>query len=217
MKKPSLPFWSILILASALNSALLGKAPSDSPRTQAAQLLAEAGVKGGFVVHLGCGDGRLTAALHAGDAFLVQGWDTDPNKLRQAQDHIRSLGSYGPVSVDHLTTARLPYIDNLANLIVVEDSSRIPRRELLRVLCPNGVALIKDGPRWSKTIKSRPSAIDDWTHYLHDASNNAVSHDDVVGPPKRLQWLGSPRWTRHHDRMSSVSAVVSAGGRVFCI
>ena len=45
----------------------------------------------------------------------------------------------------------------------------------------------------------------------------AVAHDDVVGPPRHLQWLGSPRWSRHHDRMASMSALVAAGGRLFSI
>jgi outer membrane protein assembly factor BamB len=102
--------------------------------------------------------------------------------------------------------------------------------EVMRVLCPGGVAYIRnDGPpprlvsgdagagKWVKTVKLRPKEIDDWTHYLHDASNNAVSHDTVVGPPRRMQWVGSPRYARHHDRMSSVNAVVSAGGRIFYI
>jgi len=32
-----------------------------------------------------------------------------------------------------------------------------------------------------------------------------------------LQWVGNPRWSRHHDRMSSVSAMVSANGRLYYI
>ena len=32
-----------------------------------------------------------------------------------------------------------------------------------------------------------------------------------------MQWIGSPRWSRHHDRMASLSAMVSGGGRLFYI
>ena len=85
------------------------------------------------------------------------------------------------------------------------------------MLVPNGVAYVKDGGKWTKTVKPRPQEIDEWTHYLHDASNNAVAHDTVVGPPRRMQWVGSPRYSRHHDHMSSLSAAVSAGGRIFYI
>jgi len=50
---------------------------------------------------------------------------------------------------------------------------------------------------------------------LHGPDGNAVAHDQVVGPPRRLQWVGSPRYSRHHDKMSSLSAAVSAGGSHF--
>ena len=40
---------------------------------EAKQILAAAGVQSGLIVHLGCGDGRLTAALRAGDAYVVHG------------------------------------------------------------------------------------------------------------------------------------------------
>jgi outer membrane protein assembly factor BamB len=66
-------------------------------------------------------------------------------------------------------------------------------------------------------VKPRPKEIDEWTHYLHGPGNNAVSQDSVVGPPARYQWVGGGRYSRQHDHMSSVSAVVAAGGRVFYI
>ncbi|MCX5675645.1 MAG: class I SAM-dependent methyltransferase, partial [Planctomycetota bacterium] len=112
-------------------------------------ILQAAGVKGGLVVHLGCGDGRLTAALHAGDAYLVHGLDADTANVEKARTHIRSLDLYGPVSVEHWAdAARLPYADNLINLIVAEDPGKVPMDEVMRVLSPLGVAYVKgkDGP-----------------------------------------------------------------------
>ena len=101
---------------------------------------------------------------------------------------------------------------------MAENLGDVKQEEVLRVLVPNGVAMIKDARgKWTKIVKPRPSNIDDWSHYLHDASGNAVAHDDVVAPPKHLQWVGSPRWSRHHDRMASMSACVSSGGRMFYI
>ena len=37
----------------------------------AGEILRATGVEGGLVVHVGCGDGRLTAALHANDSYMV--------------------------------------------------------------------------------------------------------------------------------------------------
>ncbi len=186
-------------------------------KQQAKKILDVCDVKGGLIVHIGCGDGKLTAALLANDSFLVHGLDSSPRNVQQARKYIQSLGLYGDVSVDKLQDNHLPYIDNLVNLVVSENLGAVDESEVLRVLCPNGVAYIKKSGRWTTKIKPRPKELDDWTHYLHDSSNNAVSHDLVVAPPKRMQWIGSPRYARHHDRMSSVSAAVSAGGRVFYI
>jgi outer membrane protein assembly factor BamB len=143
--------------------------------------------------------------------------DYSESNVQRARKNLQSLGVYGPVSVDKLDGTTLPYIDNLVNLIIGEDLGRIQMSEVMRVLCPGGSAYTQTNGKWEKTVKSRPKEIDEWTHYLHDASNNAVSHDTVVGPPRRMQWIASPKYGRHHDRMSSVSASVSAKGRVFSI
>jgi len=210
-----------------------GVCTAQEEKSTAKQILDAAGIQGGFVVHVGCGDGRLTAALRANSRYMVQGLGTDPANVQKAREHIRSLGLYGSVSVDELDGDRLPYIDNLVNLIVTSGEWQVAREEVLRVLAPGGVALVPavsgqpsaisgeeirvGGKVWLKVIKPVPVEIDEWTHYLHSPGNNAVAHDTVVGPPGRMQWVGSPRYSRHHDHMSSISAVVSAGGRVFYI
>ncbi|MFP4057668.1 MAG: PQQ-binding-like beta-propeller repeat protein [Candidatus Brocadiia bacterium] len=180
-------------------------------------ILEATGVQGGLVVHLGCGDGRLTAALRATDAYLVHGLEADPAKVDAARQHIRSRGLYGPVSVAPWTGRRLPYAEELVNLVVAEDPRAVPSEELMRVLCPGGVAYVKAGEGWTKTVKPRPDDIDEWTHYLHDPTNNAVAADRRVGPPRHMRWVGSPKWARSHDHLASISVVVSSGGRVFYI
>ena len=186
-------------------------------RRQATQILDDSGVKGGFIVHIGCGTGRLTAALCANNSYLVHGLDANAKNIQWARKHIKSRNLYGRVSVEQFRGNRLPYADNLVNLIVSERPAEFPKDEIMRVLAPNGVALLKKGRQWVKMFKPRPEQIDEWTHYMHDAGGNAVAHDSVIGPPRHLQWVGSPRWSRHHDHMGSVSAVVSSAGRIFYI
>jgi len=190
---------------------------ADASQEETAQrILRTTGVKVGLIVHLGCGDGRLTAALCQSDGYLVQGLDRSEENVQEARRHLRSLGVAGNVTAARFSGNRLPYIDNLVNLVVAEDLDGIAMEEVRRVLCPGGVAYVKRGDEWTTTVKSRPGGMDEWTHCLYDETNNPVSRD-TVGPPRRLQWVGSPRWSRHHDNMSSVSAVVSTGGRVFTI
>jgi len=182
-----------------------------------ADLLEMAGTKGGLIVHLGCGNGELTAALRTGDQYFVHGLDTDAGKVAAARKRIMDRGFYGPVSADKWDGRHLPYVDNLVNLVVAEEADGLSQEELLRVLAPGGVALIRQRGQWKKVSKSWPAEMDEWTHYLHDADGNPVAHDSVVGLPERLQWIGSPRWSRHHDHAASMSALVSTSGRLFYI
>ena len=50
------------------------------------------GLKGGLIVHLGCGDGELTTALHINDRYLIHGLDTNARAIAQARNHIKGLG-----------------------------------------------------------------------------------------------------------------------------
>ncbi|NOZ22992.1 MAG: PQQ-binding-like beta-propeller repeat protein [Planctomycetes bacterium] len=205
----------VTVLAATL---AIGMASAWADAGQEAQQIIQAtGVKGGVIAHVGCGDGTLTAALRVNDSYVVQGLDTDAAAVAKAREYIRSLGVYGPVSVDSWDGKRLPYIDNFVNLVVVTGEAHPENEEIMRVLAPKGVAYIKKDGQWTKTVKPRPKEMDEWTHYLHDPSNNAVSHDQLVAPLGRYQWIGSPRYSRQHDHMSSVSAAVTANGRVFYI
>ena len=208
-------------LATALGAsvALLSAyaAAQADPAEQARQILAATGVKGGLVVHLGCGDGTLTAALHASDSYTVHGLDADAADVATARKHIQSVGAYGAVSVRMWDGPALPQAEDLANLVVSEDPGNVPMDELLRVLAPNGVAYIKKGGKWEKTVKPRPNQIDEWTHFLHGPDNNAVAKDSRVGPPRRRHWTAGPPWCRSHEFISSFVAMISAGGRVFYV
>ena len=182
-----------------------------------ASLLEQAGVKGGLIVHLGCGDGKLTAQLRAGEQYVVHGLDTDAAAIAAARRRLLAQGVYGPVSVDRWDGRHLPYADNLVNLIVAEDSAQASEGELLRALAPLGVILRRDGKQWKRTAKPWPGEMDEWTHYLHGPDGNPLADDSLVGPPTRLQWVGSPGWARHHDHMASMTSLVSAQGRLFYI
>ncbi len=203
----------ILLIVCQTSSMSFAAGPDDMAR----RMLADSGVRGGLIVHLGCGDGRLTAALRVDDGYVVHGLAAEPGDVETARQYIQSLRRYGDVSVDALQGRRLPYADNLVNLMVVEDPTLVPRSEVMRALAPLGIAMVRQQGRWTKTQKPWPEEIDEWTHHLHDADGNAVANDLQVGPPRHVQWIAEPRWQRHHEMTPSLNALVSAGGRLFAI
>ena len=205
-----------LSCAATLLACGLARA-ADDPQTSARNILDATGIQGGLIVHIGCGDGRLTAALRASDGYLVHALDSNAQNVAAARKHVRDAGLYGAVSVDTLAGNRLPYATNLVNLVVSEDLGDISMKEVLRVLVPGGVAYIKRDAAWTETVKLWPTNIDEWTHFLHGPDNNAVAHDDVVDVPRRMKWLGRPKFARAHEQAASFTACVTTAGRLFYI
>ena len=202
-----LPMFCLLTGTSAANE-------NEAAKT-AEEILGNTGVKGGIIVQLGCADGTLTAALRANNRYTVHGLDADPATVARARSYICTQGIYGPVSVELFSGSVLPYKENLVNLVVVQDEGKVPMDEIMRVLAPGGVAFVERDGKWNKTVKAWPDNTDQWSHFLHDASNNAVADDTVVGPPRSLQWVAPPLWLRSHETPSGIEASVTAGGRLF--
>ena len=207
---------------------LLAGAPlvaAEPAKVSAPAILSASGVKGGLVVVIGCGDPDHLAKLRASESYLVHGLDVDPKHIAAARKHIKALGVYGKVSVDVWGGKRLPYADNLVNLIVdVGGEGQVSGDEITRVLAPGGVAMVRRNAvrptgKGSITtfVKPIPANIDEWTHFLHGPDNNATAKDSVVGFPRYLQWRAGPFWGRHHNTVQGIEAIVSAGGRMFYI
>ena len=197
---------------------LLAAFPSESMAQDAKQILDASGVKGGLVVVVGCDDPQLLADLRGAGPYLVHGLDGDPGKVAAARKHLRQKNLYGPVTVSRLRGAELPYVDSLVNLIVhAGDMGKISKDEMTRALAPRGVIADVRKSKIEITRKKWPAELDEWTHYLYDASNNAVSNDTVVGPLQGLRWTCGPEYARSHEHFASMSAMVTAGGRVFYI
>ena len=182
---------------------IMGFAVSPLSAETAQEIYRNTGVQGGFVVHLGCGEAQVLADLHQDTRYLVQGLDTDAKSIYAARVALQAKGIYGAVTAELFDGERLPYVDGVVNLVVASDPGDVGMDEITRVLAPEGVAYVRMNGKWEKVVKPRPSDIDEWTHFLHDASNHAVAQDRQVGPPKRLRWLAGPKWCRSHEFPSS--------------
>jgi outer membrane protein assembly factor BamB len=180
-------------------------------------LVEAGGVTGGVILHLGCADSRQTASLYSNESVVVHGLERDPRKVAAARAYLMEQGLYGPVSVEQHTGPLLPHADNTVNAVFVHDTELASPEEIMRVLVPQGIAFFWEAGQWQKQVKARPAGIDEWTHFLHDADNNAVARDERVGPPRHLQWLASPLWLRSHETPSGVQAMVTGAGRFFYI
>jgi outer membrane protein assembly factor BamB len=178
----------------------------------AAAILSETGMTGGIVVCIGADDPELLIGLAPDKRFLVHCIDADASKVEKARQYVQGKGLYGQISVDQFDGKTLPYASDLINLVVVR-SGNVPEEEVFRVLCPLGTAY-QNG---KTTVKRWPEEIDEWGHFLNGPDNNAVAQDTRVGLPRNLQWVDGTPWARSHEELSTISAAVTSGGRLFYI
>lgn len=179
------------------------------------ELVSQSQVNGGLIVHLGCPDEKLIAAFASDDRFVAHGLTTDDESQRRMRAALNRRGLYGKASVERLSSKKLPYADQLVRLLVVEETLGVPQSEFQRVLCPGGLLYAKESAGWSMTVKPWPESLDQWTHIRHGADNNAVSHDQVVGPPTNVRWISDqPRGQRGDVE---TQAIVTSAGRMFVV
>ena len=211
----------VAAIAVAASSLGISEAREDSPMTLATDMVRSSGLSGGICAVVGPANADLALAIARQGNFVVHVLCSDSARCGELRKAIRSHGMYGTVSAHVFGNGRLPYADNLVNLVVMRDAGYgIRDEEITRVLAPGGVALVLDGKsetenrKWTKPV---PPNIDEWTHYLHGADGNPVARDRVVGPPEHYQWIAGPMWQRSHETDSSISTVVTASGRLFFI
>lgn len=156
-------------------------------------------------------------------------FDTDAAKAERTRKQIHAAGVYGLVSVNRWASGRrLPYAENLVNLVLIEEGGKVPPAEVVRVLRPGGVILAKEervpdaefkkagledvqtvraGGVWTLGRKRWPAEMDEWSHPRHGPGGNAVSADKLFGPTQRVRWLAGP--------LVHASNIVTAGGRFY--
>lgn len=175
---------------------------------------------GGLVLHLGQADKDKIHELAkdvASPKLLGQILVKDNNQLSSSRKLVAQEKTKGQLSVQTYDGENIPVISSVANFIICPEESQVSQEEIMRALAPRGIAYMQKGSKWEKVIKEVPSDLDDWTHALYNPANTVVSKDTRVGPPRRLQWMTGPGWSRSHEHMVSFNAMVSEGGIVYYI
>ena len=197
------------------------EAGEDAP--DATAILAAACARQGLCIHLGCGRANtpgLIAELAKNSGFLVHGVALDEVSFERARKAIDAQGMAGRATVERAPVNPLPYLNDLARVVVVEDfaalaAEGLTREELLRVTAPNGTLLIRENRTWTKTVKPMPKEMDDWTHPQHGPDGNKVSTDSALKLPLGLRWQdGLPVVTAFR---AGTGAWAAAGGRIFTV
>ncbi|MCY3022802.1 MAG: PQQ-binding-like beta-propeller repeat protein [Planctomycetota bacterium] len=158
-------------------------------------MLSGAGVRRGLLVHVGVGDGSLAIAVAKAEPMVVLAMTADEAAAQAVRGKLAAAGVHGQATAAALDMGRIPLADDSAAVVVCDLDAKpgVTREELLRVLRPQGSAWLRQGGAWQKTEKPRPSDIDNWGQYHHDAAMSNVSGDRKAGPAYGIQWLSGPQ------------------------
>ncbi|MBI5726183.1 MAG: PQQ-binding-like beta-propeller repeat protein [Planctomycetes bacterium] len=244
--------WVDTIVVLGLLLAIVIFADADKPvgaqtQTAPADLLAEIigdsalASRPLMVLHLDCGDASLTAKL-AGPGRTIQGLTFETNPIPASRLRLREQSLAGRVSVDPLSGPRLPYLDNLMNVVFVQNMDGLKKTgiglaEILRVTAPFGIVCVEGKspeevsrllgeagiPKvelagkhagWQRLRKCWPAGMDEWPQNGHDPASSMHSLDTFVGPPTAPQWMEGASWGEITCRKFKFE-FHSAGGRAF--
>jgi outer membrane protein assembly factor BamB len=192
-----------IVLTLGLALMMGGLAPAS-----AVKLIRDARMTGGLIAQVGSGGLELR---ELGDRCHVRLLLPDAAAATQAQAAIDAAGLAGRYTVAEWSGGALPFADRALNALVLARPGLVSDGEARRVLTPRGLLITPAGV----TTQPVPATIDDWTHYLYDASGNAVSKDKEVASPVSFRWGAAPRHLRSHNHGSSFTGLVTGGGRIF--
>lgn len=177
---------------------------------RAKSILKRTGIQSGVCAVLGH-EGTLALELAKQSKLLVHVRDPRADAvqsvLKQSTDAklgIRRLTA-GEGSLE-----KLPYSTNSIDLVIsTQPIKKLSEPEILRVLRPQGIALIGNGDKLKQLTKPALAGADDWSHWEKSPDNNPVSSDKVIKAPYLTQFLAGPFY------IGMPSITVAAGGRTF--
>lgn len=210
---------------------------------KATGILRGAGVKDGYCLMLGAGDGNLAAALAMQSKLTIYCLEPDATKAAAARRRLDAANLYGVRMTIHKGgPGTLPYADYFANLVVADedvagDLKEWSAREVYRVLRPfGGVALVSSvanaqtATQWLRSsgasagemqagraaiVRGALENAGQWTHQYADAGRTSASRDKLVRLPLKILWWGKPGPAKMVGRHWRGPAPLFVSGRMF--
>ncbi|MEE3180659.1 MAG: PQQ-binding-like beta-propeller repeat protein, partial [Planctomycetota bacterium] len=160
------------------------------------EILEKSGIREGYCLDLGCGDGSLALELARQSSLTIYCIEEDPGLVEKARKRLDDAGLYGTRVVVHQASLnKTNYPKYLANLLVSGRSVtgarvKIAPDELTRLTRPWG-GVVATGKKGQLEIRRRGAlaGAGSWTHQYSNPANTCCSEDAIVKGPLRMLWF----------------------------
>jgi outer membrane protein assembly factor BamB len=162
----------------------------------AAEVLKAGGVREGYCLDLGCGEGRLTLELAKRSKLQIVAVDRDAESLERLRRTLDAAGWLNTrVTVLQAEPDRIPCARWFADLVVsgrsvVEGAACVPQAAIERFQRPwGGMACV--GKPGAMTVSTRAAleGAGQWTHQYADPANTLCSSDTRLKGPLAMLWF----------------------------
>lgn len=162
----------------------------------AGEILRKSGIRKGFCIDLGCGDGTLALELVRQSDLYVIGIEDTPEEVAVARQRLLDAGVYGCRASVHLADlADTGCPRRMANLLVssrnlTDPSAERPSAEMRRLQRPFGGCICLAAPGELTVDRRGPlEGAGQWTHQNADAANTLCSADQLVRGTLESSWF----------------------------
>jgi outer membrane protein assembly factor BamB len=185
----------------------------------AEEILKKTGLKAGYCLDLGCGEGELAIELARRTDLRIYGIEKDPAKVAAARRKLSAAGLYGlRVTILQGDPANSELPNYFANLVVSGNSvagAALSGKEALRCARPYGGVIYSGKPgAMRKSVRGPLKGAGSWTHQYANAANTACSDDERVKGRLTMLWFGGPHQLVA-DRHARAPAPLFANGRMY--
>ena len=170
--------------------------PEESPAARAAEeIVNRTGLKEGFCLDLGCGDGALAYELAKRTKMQIYAVESDAEKVKIAREKLRQAGVYGSqVMVLHRALGKTGLPRYFADLIVSANSRTLAADDALTTTAqhcqrPWGGRICTGKPGEMKVdIRGALPGAGSWTHQYAGPGNSLCSDDTLVSGGLTMLW-----------------------------
>jgi len=199
--------------------------------------------KRGLCLVLGIRNGALPYELASKSCLDVVVFEPSAKKINKFKTLLQQNECYGRrISVyPSIQRQKLPLASELADLVWVQKGSGFKPDEVIRLIAPRGIAVVKGSTssvKWLERaslawqvdlvkdmgslwiLRKHPFEIEGtWTHEYGNADNSAFGGEDFYGSTRsedfEVQWMGRPGPRYQTDRSGRKPAPLAINGKLF--